>query len=98
MAQSGWSFTVKQGGTTVHEAYTVSTSSFTMEVEAATHVLRWIATRGDSRTTHAIIFTDSMSLLQKVEREAQTGMCQWLTPPSKTPVGVLPWTCLSEGK
>ena len=77
--QSWWGFTVKQGGTTVHEAYTVSTSSFTMEVEAATHVLRWIATRGDSRTTHAIIFTDSMSLLQKVEREAQTGMCQWLT-------------------
>ena len=39
-----------------------------MEVEAVTHVLRWIAPRGDSQTTHAIILTDSMSLLQKVKR------------------------------
>ena len=33
-------------------------------------VLRWIARgglSGDSRTTHAIILTDSMSLLQKVK-------------------------------
>ena len=38
--QSGWGFTVKQGATTTHEdsaAYTVSTSSLTMEVEAVTH-------------------------------------------------------------
>ena len=38
-----------------------------MEVEAVTHDLRWIASRGDSRTTHAIIFADAMSLLQKVK-------------------------------
>ena len=37
-----------------------------MEVEAITHALRWIAPRGDSRTTHAIILTDSISLPQKV--------------------------------
>ena len=46
--QSGWGFTVKQGATTIHEdsaAYTVSTSSLTME--AATHVLRWTASRSD---------------------------------------------------
>ena len=44
--QSGWGFTVKQGATTIHEdsaACTVSTSSLTMEVEAVTHALRWIA-------------------------------------------------------
>jgi len=35
--------------------------------EAVTHALRWIASRGDSQTTHAIILTDSMSLLQKVK-------------------------------
>ena len=55
--QSGWGFTVKQGAATIHEdraAYTVSTSSLTMEVEAVTHVLRLIASRGDSQTTHAI--------------------------------------------
>ena len=68
--QSGWGFTVKQGATTIHEdsaAYKVSTSSLTMEMEAVTHALRWIASRGDSQTTHAIILTDSMSLLQKVK-------------------------------
>ena len=38
-----------------------------MAVEAVTHALRWIASRGDSRTTHAIILTDSKSSLQKVK-------------------------------
>ena len=35
-----------------------------MDVEAVTHALRWIASRGDNQSTHAIILTDSMSLLQ----------------------------------
>ena len=68
--QSGWGFTVKQGASVIHEdsaAYTVLTSSLTMEVEAVTHFLRWIASRGDSRTIHTIILIDSMSLLQKVK-------------------------------
>ena len=39
----------------------------TMEVKAVTHALRWIASRGDSRNTQAIIFTDSMSVLQNVK-------------------------------
>ena len=51
-----------------------------MEVEAVTHALRWFASRGDSQTIHAIILTDSMSLIQKVKIwEAQTGMFQWST-------------------
>ena len=45
----------------------VSTSSLTMEAKAVIHTLRWIASRGDSRTTHAIILIDSMSLLQKMK-------------------------------
>ena len=68
--KSGWSFTVKQGVTTIHEAsaaYMVSTSSLTMEVEAVTHTLCWITPRGDSQATHAIILMDPMSLLQKVK-------------------------------
>ena len=76
--QSGWSFTVKQGEATIHEdsaAYTVSTFSLTMEVEAVTHALRWIASRADGRTTYAIILTDSLSLLQKVKNE--TGSPDW---------------------
>ena len=82
--QSRWGFTVKQAVTTIHEdnaAYTVSTSSLTMEVEVVTHALRQIALKGGSQTTHAIILTDSMSLLQKVkvEWEAKIGMHQWST-------------------
>ena len=94
--QSGWGFTVKQGATLIHEdiaAYTVSTSSLTMEVEAVTHAHRWIASRGDNQSTHAIFLTDSMSLLQKMEWEAQTGMCQWSTSTFENS-----WACRSEGK
>ena len=67
--QSGWGFTGKQGATTIHKdsaAYTISTSSLTIEVEVVTHALRWIASRGGSQTTHAILLTDTMSFLQKV--------------------------------
>ena len=67
--QSGLGSTVKQCATTIHEgtaAYTVWTSSLAMEVQAVTHAFRWIASRSDSRTTHATILTDSISLLQKV--------------------------------
>ena len=68
--QLGWGFTVKQSATTVQDsaAYTVSTFSLTMEVEAVTHALHRFSSGGDSQTTHAIIFTDSMSLLQKSEK------------------------------
>ena len=76
---------VKQGATTIHEdiaAYTISTSSLTMEVEAVTHALRWIASRGDSQTTPAIILTNSMSLLQKMKNgmgSTKWNMCRWET-------------------
>ena len=46
----GGGVTVKQGATTIHEdipAYEVSTSCLTMEMEAVTHALRCIASRGD---------------------------------------------------
>jgi len=46
------------------ETYRISTSSLIMEVEAVTHALRRIASRDDSRTTHAILLTDSMNLVQ----------------------------------
>ena len=45
----GWGFNVKQCATNIHEdsaAYTVSTSSLTMEVEAVTHKLRWTVSKG----------------------------------------------------
>ena len=63
-----------------------------MEAEAVIYTLCWIASRGDSQTTHAIILTDSMNLLQKVEWEARLECVDGRHPPLKTPVGVLPWT------
>ena len=38
-----------------------------MEVEAHTHATQWLASQHDEQITHAIILTDSMNLLQKVE-------------------------------
>ena len=43
-----------------------------MEVEAVTHALCWITSKDDSRITHAVILTDSMSLLRKLEWETKT--------------------------
>ena len=68
--RSGWGFTVNQGGRTVYEdsgAHRVTTSSLTMEVEAVTHAIQWLASQHDAQITHAIILTHSMNLLQKVE-------------------------------
>ena len=68
--RSGWRFIVKQGGRTVHEdsgAHRVTTSSLILEVEAITHTIQWLASQRDVQITHAIILTDSMNLLQKVE-------------------------------
>ena len=68
--RSGWGFTVKQGGRTVHEdsgAHRVTTSSLTMEVETVTHAIQWLVSRREAQIAHAIILTDSMNLLQKVE-------------------------------
>ena len=38
-----------------------------LEAEAVTHALRWIASRGNSQTTHAIILTNSIGVLHKVK-------------------------------
>ena len=56
-------------------AHRVTTSSLTMEVEAVTHAIQWLASQRDARITHAIILTDSMNLLQKwsLEWAAPTG-------------------------
>ena len=64
--RSGWGFTVKQGGRTVLKdsgAHRVTNSSLTMEVEAVTHAIQWLASQCDSQITHAIILTDSKNLL-----------------------------------
>ena len=68
--RSGWGFTVKQGGRTEHEdsgALRVTTFSLTMEVEAVTNAIRWLASQREAQITHAIVLIDSMNLLQNVE-------------------------------
>ena len=79
--QSGWRLTVKQWATAIHKedaACTVQTSSLTMEMEAVTHALRWIAARlSDHIVCHHP--TDSMSLLEhNANWDALTGVCQCL--------------------
>ena len=55
--------------TTIYEdsaAYTIL-SSIHLDYGGGSSHPRWIASRDDSQTTHAIILIDSMSLLQKVK-------------------------------
>ena len=61
------------------------------------HALRWIASRGDSQTTHASIITDSMSLLQKVKSGMGSPDCQCSTstfdhPPYWLPSDNIPFS------
>ena len=50
----------------------------TMEVEAVTHALRWIASRGNSQTTNVTILTDLVRLVQTVNK--------WMYCPAHTGV------------
>ena len=43
------------------------TSSLTMQVEAVTHTIEWLAFQSDAHIKHAIILTDSLNLLQMAE-------------------------------
>ena len=65
---SGWGFIVKQGRMTAHEdsgAFRVTTPSLTMKAEAVTRSIHWLTSQCDTQITHAIILTDSITLLQK---------------------------------
>ena len=48
-----------------------------MEVKAVTLAIQWLASQFDAQTTYAIILTDSMNLLQKME--SGMGCSDWLT-------------------
>ena len=61
-------------------AHRVTTSSLTMEVEAVTHEIQWLASQRDAQITHAIILTDSMNLLEKKKKvESGMGWPDWHT-------------------
>ena len=73
-------------------AYTVSASSLTMEVEAVTHALRWIASRGDSRTTSCHHPHRLNELATKSEMENGKPRLECVSgrqSPSKAPVDML---------
>ena len=92
--KSCWGFTVKQDGRSVHEhsgAHRVTTSSVTMEAEAVTHAIQWLASKRDTQITHAVILTDSMNLLQKVE--SGMGCPDWHTAMHSLRLQRLLWIC-----
>ena len=67
--QSGWGFIVFANSQCEHYdsgAYQQVTSSMKMEIEAITRALRWIADHR-AETTHAVVATDSMCTLKKIE-------------------------------
>ena len=99
--RSGWGFTVKQGGRTVHEDsgfHRVMTGSLTMEVDVVTHAIQWLASQRDAQITHAVIFTDYMNLLKKME--SGMGCPDWQTAmqssATKTSVDLLSWARQSQ--
>ena len=98
--------TVSQSGQRRHShsrSASVPVKTFSLRISYFfANVFRWIASRGDSLTTHAIILTDSMSLLatksEKWNGKPRLERVDGRHPSSKTPVGVLPWLCRSDGK
>ena len=69
--QSGWGLIHWQARCDYHPWRQCSLYGLSLQLDngdgSSHHALRWIASRGDSLATHAIILTDSMSLLQKVK-------------------------------
>ena len=66
--KSGWAFTARVNGITVSEgsgAVEMTASSMAMEVKAVTEALQFLAT---SAYKKAVIVTDSMSTLQKIQK------------------------------
>ena len=66
----GWGFTAKQSGRIVledSEIHRATTSSLAVEVEEVTHAIQWLPSQRDAQITHAIILTNSMNQLHKVE-------------------------------
>ena len=94
--RSGWGFTVKQGGRTVHEdsgAHRVTTSSLTTKVETVTHTIQWLASQRDAQITHVTFLTDSRILLKKVE--CGIGCPEWHTAMHSLGLQRLLWTYCS---
>ena len=91
---SGWGFTVKQGGRIINKesgAHRVTTPTLTMEVEAVTHAIQWLASQRHAQITHAIILTYLVNLLQKVE--SGMGCPDWHTAMHSFRLQRFQWVC-----
>ena len=87
--KSGWAFTVRCRGETVGEgsgAVEVTTSSMVMEIKAVTEALKYLQ---QNDFTRAVIITDSMSTLQKVEKEYM--YADWLEPLRNSALQKITW-------
>ena len=87
--KSGWAFTVRCRGETVGEgsgAVEVTTSSMVMEIKAVTEALKYLQL---NNYTRAVIITDSMSTLQKVEGEWM--YADWLNPLQNSALQKITW-------
>ena len=97
--RSGWGFPVKQVRKTVHEnsgAHRVTTPSLTMEVEAVTHVVQWLASKCDAQITHAVILDEPPAI-----REVWNGLpllahSHAVTSATKISVDLVSWACRSQ--
>ena len=75
----------------------MKTASMTMEMKAVTHTLYWLEKRKDDRKTQAVIFTDSMSLLQKVKKGTIHSV--WIHSMQQIGLGGIKWIyCPGHGK
>ena len=66
--KSGWAFSARADGRTICEqagAFEITTSSMCMEVKAISEALQWLQSQP---FTHAVVATDSMSTLSKIQR------------------------------
>ena len=87
--KSGWAFTVRCRGETVGEgsgAVEVTTSSMVMEMKDVTEALKHLQ---QQQYTRAVIITDSMSTLQKVEKECM--YADWLEPLRNSALERITW-------
>ena len=96
--RSGLGLTVKQGERTVHEdsrESRVTTSSLTMEVDAVTNTIQWLASQRDAQITYAIILNEPAAkdgIWNGLPRLAHSN-AQFSA--AKTSVDLLPWECRS---
>ena len=87
--KSGWAFTARVNGSTVSEgsgAVEMTASSMAMEVKAITEALQFLVT---TTVKKAVIATDSMSTLQKI----QTGMLyrDWINLIKRSELQTITW-------